>query len=321
MTLEGSCLCGTVRYEVDQLDMPIGHCHCVTCRKAHAAAYTSTAGVMRDHFRWTAGEEKLSAYESSPSKLRRFCSVCGTHLLAERSAQPHVIVRVATLDDDPGTRPAMHIWTSHDAPWLADGKDVPHYPEWPPGRVPSPSDGHDGRPVSAGGRTSTSTNDLAHQIMIRPATPDDISEVRNLLVATWHDTYDSLIGVERVTETTNRWHALDVLATQAAGPNASFLVATRNGQIVGHAFAVEQDANVLLLSRLYVLPGRQRQGIGEGLLQAAVLRHPGTKRVQLIVEARNTKALAFYGRHGFVVTGEIEEEEPRPLRMEMVFSL
>jgi Cupin len=23
---------------VDQLDMPIGHCHCVTCRKAHAAA-------------------------------------------------------------------------------------------------------------------------------------------------------------------------------------------------------------------------------------------------------------------------------------------
>jgi ribosomal protein S18 acetylase RimI-like enzyme len=39
--------------------------------------------------------------------------------------------------------------------------------------------------------------------------------------------------------------------------------------------------------------------------------------VQLVVEARNTKALAFYGRHGFVVTGEVEEEEPRPLRMEM----
>ena len=122
-------------------------------------------------------------------------------------------------------------------------------------------------------------------------------------------------------ETTNRWHALDVLATQATGPNATFLVATQQGEIVGHAFAVEQDVNVLLLSRLYVLPGHQRRGIGEGLLRAAVRSHPGTKRVQLIVEARNTKALAFYGRHGFVVTGEIEEGEPRPLRMEMVVGL
>lgn len=134
MGLKGSCLCGAVRYEVDQLDTPIGHCHCATCRKAHATAYASTAGVMREHFRWTAGEERLSAFESSPGKLRRFCSVCGTHLLAERPAQPHVILRVPTLDDDPGTRPTMHIWTSHDAPWLADGGDVPRYPEWQLGR-------------------------------------------------------------------------------------------------------------------------------------------------------------------------------------------
>jgi len=132
--LRGSCLCGAVRYEVDQLDMPVVHCHCVTCRKAHAAAYASTAGVMREHFRWTTGEEKLSAYESSPGKLRRFCSACGTHLLAERPAQPHVLLRVATLGDDPGARPAMRIWTSHEAPWLADGEDVSRYPEWQPGR-------------------------------------------------------------------------------------------------------------------------------------------------------------------------------------------
>ena len=162
-----------------------------------------------------------------------------------------------------------------------------------------------------------SSNNTDLHIMIRPATLDDIGQVRNLLVATWHDTYDSLLGVERVTETTNQWHALDVLAAQAARPNTSFLVASRNGESVGHAFALEQDGDVLLLSRLYVLPNRQRQGIGEGLLRAAVRRHPGTKRVQLVVEARNTKALAFYGRRGFVVTGQIEEEKPRPLRMEM----
>lgn len=57
-----------------------------------------------------------------------------------------------------------------------------------------------------------------HPFGIRPATPDDIAKVRDLLVSTWHSTYDSLLDVEQVTDTTDRWHALDVLAEQAASP-------------------------------------------------------------------------------------------------------
>jgi ADP-ribosyl-[dinitrogen reductase] hydrolase len=123
-----------VRYEVKQLDMPIGHCHCATCRKAHASAYATNAGVMRENFRWTAGEEKLGCYESSPGKLRRFCTNCGTHLMAERTSQPNVILRVATLDDPPDARPSFHIWTSHDVPWLTDDGGLPRHPEFRPER-------------------------------------------------------------------------------------------------------------------------------------------------------------------------------------------
>jgi len=132
--MKGSCLCGAVAYEIDRLDMPIGHCHCRICRKAHAAMFASTAGVKREHFRWTKGEEKLNTFESSPGKLRRFCSVCGSQLVADRPAQSHVMLRVATLDEDPGSRPAMHIWCSHDVPWLQAEKDIPRHQEWPPGR-------------------------------------------------------------------------------------------------------------------------------------------------------------------------------------------
>lgn len=108
--------------------------NCATCRKAHASAFATTAGVMRDHFRWIAGEDRLRAFESSAGKLRWFCSMCGSHLVAERVGQAHVILRVATLDDDPGTRPVMHIWTSHDADWLLEPVDAPWYSEWPLGR-------------------------------------------------------------------------------------------------------------------------------------------------------------------------------------------
>ncbi len=131
--MKGSCLCGAIEYEIDSIDMPIAHCHCRTCQKAHAAPFASTAGVMREHFRWLKGEDKLSAFESSPGKLRHFCSVCGSHLVAERDIQPHVIVRIATLDETPNVMPQMHIWTSHDVPWL-NYENSPAYPEWQPGR-------------------------------------------------------------------------------------------------------------------------------------------------------------------------------------------
>ncbi|MDP9457923.1 MAG: GFA family protein [Actinomycetota bacterium] len=129
--MRGSCSCGAVMYEVDRLDMPILHCHCVTCRKTHSAPFAPTAGVGREHFRWLAGEDKLSSYESSPRKLRRFCSKCGSHLVAERASQPHVVLRVATLDEDPGERPRAHIWTSHDVSWLGYCEGVPSYASMP----------------------------------------------------------------------------------------------------------------------------------------------------------------------------------------------
>ena len=134
MAIKGSCLCGAVKYEVDQLDAPIGHCHCRTCQKAHAAPFNAAARVNREHFRWMQGRDKLSAFESSPGKLRYFCSVCGSHVVADRAAQPYVILRVATLDDDPGSWPVSHIWTSHDVPWLHAANEIASYSEFPPGR-------------------------------------------------------------------------------------------------------------------------------------------------------------------------------------------
>jgi ADP-ribosyl-[dinitrogen reductase] hydrolase len=128
----GICLCGAVRYEINALCGPINHCSCQTCRKAHAAAFTSTAAVDRSHFRWLSGQDKLSSFESSPGKLRHFCSICGSHLVAERVAQSHVILRVATLDDDPGQTPQLAIWRSHEVPWLGYGPDVPGFAELPP---------------------------------------------------------------------------------------------------------------------------------------------------------------------------------------------
>jgi len=49
--------------------------------------------------------------------------------MAEWTGQNSVILRLGSLDTDPGTRPVGHIWTSQSKPWLEYGSGLPHLPE------------------------------------------------------------------------------------------------------------------------------------------------------------------------------------------------
>jgi len=132
--MRGSCHCGTVRYEVDRLGPGLGNCYCITCRKTHAAAYVTTTRIARDDFRWLSGQDRLTAYHSSPGKIRYFCAGCGCHIVADRADQPYLILRAATLDDDPGLRPVLGIWHSQAAAWCETDAAKPLYAEALPAR-------------------------------------------------------------------------------------------------------------------------------------------------------------------------------------------
>lgn len=131
--LSGSCLCGAIRYEIDAPLGPLGHCHCRTCRKSHAAAFATTARVARTAFRYVQGADRVGHYESTPGKRRFFCPQCGSHLVAAWDDAPDVIVRIGSLDDDPGGRPVVHIWTSERAPWHEITDGLPVFEEGAPG--------------------------------------------------------------------------------------------------------------------------------------------------------------------------------------------
>jgi hypothetical protein len=132
--LTGSCLCGAIAYEADAPLERIVHCHCQTCRKTHGAAFSSVTAVPREKFRWVRGQELLGAFESSPGKFRRFCTRCGSHVMAERTAQRVVLLRLGCLDtpvSEPVTTPLpqVHIWRSDAAPWYDPKVTVPEKAE------------------------------------------------------------------------------------------------------------------------------------------------------------------------------------------------
>ena len=118
MSVKGSCLCGGVRYEVEEGGFGrVVNCHCSMCRKATGAAFRTRASVRPAAFHWLAGEDLISRYESSPGETRTFCGVCGA-TLATFLDDKEIGLPLGTLDDDPGVRPAAHVFIDSKAPWF-----------------------------------------------------------------------------------------------------------------------------------------------------------------------------------------------------------
>jgi len=133
----GSCLCTKVRYAIEGELGDIIHCHCVTCRKAHGAAFSSVAAVQDKDFTLQ-GREGLSSFESSPGKNRYFCSSCGTQVYAKRDGTKHIVLRLGSLDssldrslDSPiEAKEVKHIWVSQKASWYSIGSELPQCQEF-----------------------------------------------------------------------------------------------------------------------------------------------------------------------------------------------
>ncbi|WP_298887483.1 GFA family protein [uncultured Bradyrhizobium sp.] len=133
--VRGSCLCGAVRFEIDRV-RALTHCHCTTCRKLTGAAFATYAHVDADKFRFVAGEDMTTRYESAPGSFRHRCKTCGCLTPGKASYLPTVSIPAGLLDDDPQVRPRLHVFTSSCAPWWTIQDDLPQHEKWVPGFEP-----------------------------------------------------------------------------------------------------------------------------------------------------------------------------------------
>lgn len=146
-------------------------------------------------------------------------------------------------------------------------------------------------------------------MFIRTASKRDLPAIRDLLVETWHATYDAIYGPERVTEITNEWHSVKALGERLDLPNGEFLVADDGKAIHGVAFAATEGKTVLL-RQLYVRLGSQGKGIGGMLLQEIEGSFFDADTIRVEVAAANGQAVGFYRAEGFVEAGQAKSPDP-----------
>ncbi|MFL6289809.1 MAG: GNAT family N-acetyltransferase [Thermoanaerobaculia bacterium] len=145
-------------------------------------------------------------------------------------------------------------------------------------------------------------------VLIRPAAPADLEAIGRLgalLVRTHHDfDPDRFIAATPQTE-----HAYgSFLGSQLDGPSIIILVAERDGEVVGYAYAGVEGNDYMslrgpagVLYDIVVDSAHRGQGVGRALLDATLeaLEEKGAPRVVLSTAERNESAQRLFARAGF----------------------
>ncbi|MDA1007377.1 MAG: GNAT family N-acetyltransferase [Planctomycetota bacterium] len=132
------------------------------------------------------------------------------------------------------------------------------------------------------------------------AAPND----RHALVALLDETYIDSVDCP---ELTSRRRTIDTLCGHLgtlAGPSNGWIVAEREGKLVGLAIVQKSQSDSpgqWDLSYLGVVPSARKSGIGRSLLveAARITRAAGAKRLHLACDSRNTNARKLYASFGF----------------------
>jgi len=130
--ITGSCLCGSIKYEISCPLEFVRNCHCSMCRRLHGAAFASWGGVSKASFRYLSGEDSVKTYPSSGVMDRMFCVHCGSSFLAYFHEEPKTIyMAMGNLDGSPELPPGYHFFVGSKADWIEICDGLPQWEAWP----------------------------------------------------------------------------------------------------------------------------------------------------------------------------------------------
>jgi adenylate cyclase len=125
--ITGGCLCGNIRYEIDEAPRDIAYCHCRICQRWTGGIAVAGCGFRTESVRFTQGEPTY--YRSSPVGKRGFCANCGSSLIflrMKKGKESDVsFIYLAGMDRPEDYPPTWHLGIESQMPWLQLHDDLP----------------------------------------------------------------------------------------------------------------------------------------------------------------------------------------------------
>lgn len=132
-TLNGSCLCGAVKFTVSGEPARFYHCHCSRCRKSSGAAHASNLFLQNGKIEWSGDTDSIRSFKLPEAErfTRTFCNHCGGPLPREIIALKMAFVPAGTLDDEPNISPQARIFQGSRTTWSCSGDALPGFESYP----------------------------------------------------------------------------------------------------------------------------------------------------------------------------------------------
>ena len=125
--LSGSCMCGSVKYEITGICRDIVACHCNECRKS-SGHFTAATATNPDNLKLVENSG-LKWYRSSSIAQRGFCENCGSTLFWKPDSGDRISIYVGTIDGQTGLTLSAHIFLGEKGDYYKIEKDIEQYVE------------------------------------------------------------------------------------------------------------------------------------------------------------------------------------------------
>lgn len=130
--LNGECLCGAVKFEVEDDFKAFYQCHCRQCQQLTGSAFASNLFTRPDNIGWLEGADKIASFVHPTRDFSKaFCADCGSALPFVTKSGAALIVPAGCLNDPPTAIPQANIFTSEEAHWLKEGAQAIGFSEFP----------------------------------------------------------------------------------------------------------------------------------------------------------------------------------------------
>ena len=134
-SLEGSCQCGEVHYQIKGEPLVLYRCHCTECQKQSGSGFGMSMWVRNDFFKILRGSLRhFHRIADSGGKMECFfCGNCGVRIYHKtlNKKRDYIVLKPGTLHNTQALQPTVDIWLKSKQAWFVPPDETDHF-EGPP---------------------------------------------------------------------------------------------------------------------------------------------------------------------------------------------
>lgn len=126
--ISGGCLCGTVRFSLNEQYQAFFICHCEQCKKITGSGFAANIFTDVNNIEWVSGQDAITSYHHPDRDFSKsFCKKCGSGVPHINQSNTALLIPAGSLSGNPTITPQANLFIGEQAHWLIDGLQSKQY--------------------------------------------------------------------------------------------------------------------------------------------------------------------------------------------------